>query len=476
MRRGLAIHGSSWLLRVAIVLVSVLAVEVNPYAKPLAHIVMGIAILLFGLLPLDAWLRSKKRRTIPVFELHMLFYALTFGVAAFIDLPRPLAVRFGVNEQSYGLGLRAALLGLLFLYIGYFGAKTASGTFLARMAPRFPVGMDRHAIVALYPLLFLASLTADYLQLGAVAQIVPAIRLFTLVWALCVALLGDVSARHVRLVLYIFLPAEVMAFSGLLNGYLIGLLTYGELITVCFVLCRHRMPVVLIVASILAFFVLQPIKNQFRHVVWFGTDSMTALERVDLMAESAAENTEQVAARGGVSESLQETYARLNHLGDTSGFIQSTQAADAYLSGATLVPILTKWIPRFLWPEKPIENIANELGRRYGFLDQHDYITSLNLPWLAEMFINFGWWGIVIINCIVGAFIRMFKNGIVDRVSTPVQFAFAYAIGSGFFFPESNMSIAFGQMIIAWISISVFLVALRLSRRIVAARGRTERV
>lgn len=454
----------SWTLRALVALVFALILEFNPYSKPQPHILMGIAIVILGLWPLDAWLRTAKPRTIPVFEFHMLFYALSFGFAAFIDLPTLLMTRFRVNEQSYTLALIAVLLALISLYVGYFAAIKVSGSMLTKISPRFPVGLDRAAISYLYPALLVASVIVKELNISALSQIVPTLRLFTFTWAMCAALSGRVPAHYARVTLFIILPVEIIIFSGLLNGYLIGLLTYGELVIICFTLCKKRIPVVFIILAILVFVAIQPIKSHFRNVVWYGSTNLSSLQRADLLIDSASTNAEETASHGDVLESLEKSYARINHLGDTSGFIQSTEATDDYLYGATLVPIFTKWVPRVIWPDKPVEDIANSIGRKYGFLDQHDFITSLNLPWIAEMFLNFGWPGIVLLSVLVGVIIRLFKNGIARRASTPVELAFAYSIASGFFMPESNMSIGFGNMIISWISMSLFLVCLRALR------------
>lgn len=457
---------ASWLLRSGVVTVSGLALTWNPYDKPAAHLWMGIAILVLSLWPLDRWLRVCGRRTIPIFELHLFFYAVCFGLAAFIDPPKQVAYSLGTNEQSYTLGLEAALLGIGGLYMGYFVSRLSRGTLLARLAPRFPARIDAFSILYIYPVALVGSLFVQHLHVSALAQILPAFRLFAFAWALCAVWSGAVRKVWLRVAMVAFVPIELFAFSGLLTGHLAGILIYGELIVVLYALCKGRILIWIAIAGVTIFAVLQPIKGQFRDIVWHQETGLSAAQRADLMTDMTLRATRTAAATGSVSDMLQTAYARLGQLTVSSAYIQATQRTGDYLDGGTYLPILTKWIPRALWPGKPAPKVGNDLGRAYGLLGQRDYTTALNLPWLPEMFMNFGWTGVVVVSTLVGWFIGLLKRGIMDRVRSPVEIAFAYSLAAGFLYPESNMSLGVGGMIIAWISISALLLGVSLTSRI----------
>lgn len=61
-----------------------------------------------------------------------------------------------------------------------------------------------------------------------------------------------------------------------------------------------------------------------------------------------------------------------------------------YYRGETLRPLLYVVVPRFLWPNKPREDIGNRIGHTYRVLSPADHVTSINLPWIVEFYINFG--------------------------------------------------------------------------------------
>lgn len=66
-----------------------------------------------------------------------------------------------------------------------------------------------------------------------------------------------------------------------------------------------------------------------------------------------------------------------------------------YFKGETLYPLLYAAIPRFIWPNKPREDIGNRIGHTYRILSPDDHVTSINLPWIVEFYINFGSTGVI---------------------------------------------------------------------------------
>jgi hypothetical protein len=54
-------------------------------------------------------------------------------------------------------------------------------------------------------------------------------------------------------------------------------------------------------------------------------------------------------------------------------------------------------LPRFIYPQKPIYNTANILGRRAGYLAPEDYTTQVSFGFIAESFAAFSWIGVILI-------------------------------------------------------------------------------
>ncbi|MCK9538419.1 MAG: hypothetical protein M0Q70_04705 [Dokdonella sp.] len=438
----------------------------NPYHKPPLHILLGTTILVASLWPLDRWLRSTDLSKIPVFELHLAFFAICFGLAAYIDPLRRVSRLLGVDEHSYTVGLLAVIVAIAFEFIGYGLASRFRGNLLARMAPRFPVRADSIAILCVYPAAVVVSVATKYYQITALDQVVPSVRLFAFTWALCAAWSGSITRPLRWYVLLTIAPIEILLFGNfLLSGALYGLLSYGELIMVCYAVCRRRVLWQIALVGVVALLVLQPVKGKFRDVIWKEGSSTSVQERLDLVADEAFAAAIDATRDGSLDDQLQNAYGRLNHLATTSAIILTTSREDRFEYGRTYLPILTKWIPRGIWPEKPTEDLGNRWGREYGFVASDDYATSYNLPWLPEMYMNFGWTGVCGLSLCIGFLIGLLKKGILDRVKSPVEVAFGITLASVFFFPESNLSLTFGGVIITWISVSIALFLIRVMRR-----------
>lgn len=66
-----------------------------------------------------------------------------------------------------------------------------------------------------------------------------------------------------------------------------------------------------------------------------------------------------------------------------------------FWNGSSYQSILSLFLPRLFFPKKPAVSVWNEFGRRYGYLDAHDRMTSVGFNLFAEGYMNFGWMGLI---------------------------------------------------------------------------------
>jgi len=86
---------------------------------------------------------------------------------------------------------------------------------------------------------------------------------------------------------------------------------------------------------------------------------------------------------------------RLNYAHIIGIIVENTPNIWNFQIGSTYVLFFTSLIPRVIWTGKPIiAGMGNEFGRSYGLIASNDYITSVGMSWIGELFINFGWFGI----------------------------------------------------------------------------------
>lgn len=111
-----------------------------------------------------------------------------------------------------------------------------------------------------------------------------------------------------------------------------------------------------------------------------------------------------------VQQSLIE---RISVVAQISNIVQLTEDKGFY-DGLASAPLITALVPRILWPEKPMIRMgawfALEIGvaiNDYGAVN-----NSINMTIPGEMYLDFGWFGVVL-GCIVfGGLISMFWNSV----------------------------------------------------------------
>lgn len=88
---------------------------------------------------------------------------------------------------------------------------------------------------------------------------------------------------------------------------------------------------------------------------------------------------------------------RLNNISIVSVLINGTPHIWDFKLGYSYLMFFVSLIPRIFWLSKPsISFWANEFGRDYGILGPLDHATSIDMTWIGEIFINFGWYGVTV--------------------------------------------------------------------------------
>jgi hypothetical protein len=78
-----------------------------------------------------------------------------------------------------------------------------------------------------------------------------------------------------------------------------------------------------------------------------------------------------------------------------------------YQWGASFLPALLLWIPRFIWTDKPFYQYDNLLGRAEGLINPNDFRTSIKYSYVGELFLDFGWAGVVLGMVLYGLLFRL---------------------------------------------------------------------
>lgn len=243
----------------------------------------------------------------------------------------------------------------------------------------------------------------------------------------------------------------------LLIGLASGLTSQGLIVMLMLIYVysavRRRIPWMLILAGGLVFVVVRPVESAYRLATLHGGSSgnLSQFERSRLLLElvgnsvlpmvegrdsGAYDKTMEVATRRLGVDVL--TFAAVLH--DTPGFVP-------YWNGASYYPLLFKFVPRFIYPDKPREVTGQTFGHRYGLLDRANFETSYNLPQLIEAYINFGPLGVVVLMFLFGVFYRAVQTVFVHPGMGFGALVACVYLSILLFQVESATSLMFGKVI-----------------------------
>ncbi len=231
-------------------------------------------------------------------------------------------------------------------------------------------------------------------------------------------------------------------------------------ISLCVIISKSRKIFIIVGIVLFSWFysIFSVVKFDFRATVWYGGKYYSIMDRIaligDLYTESAkGKSVEYVDKYPGKDQFLWRFSYQLSAL---SMVLNKTPKIVPFWNGESYIPLVTKFIPRIIWNDKPTENMGQLFGVRYGVITAYNTRTSINAPIIPEFYINFGytgiWLGCMFLGFFYALLARLFNSNKVSYSSK--------IIGMAIIFPlviwESNFSLIFGNLIL----VSFFLIVL----------------
>jgi hypothetical protein len=385
--------------------------------------VVGLSILVWALslFPLIIYLIyfGTNSKQVPFFEmfcfLHGVFYSLPMFV---ID---PYSIKLWVDPKGgYDSMMEHVLIGIGIMICGYYVASKAAFIGLKSSTTTSEldslIKLKKAASITIFFVFGITildetiemptDLTQPVTGLKNCGQLAEAI-LFYLV------LKKKLENKYLVLLISSFLLRLIFVLtSGLVAGLIVIFISIGLVFWVSKVKIAPVSVLLFILISV-GILSLKGIIGDFRKVVWGDDkDQLSRLQKVELLLDLAQEQSSVNQANKNILAGGIDAMLIRSNLSNTFAYTwQLTPKAVPYWDGGSYKSILTFFIPRFLWKDKPKSNNGQEFGHRYFILDVQDKSTSVNLPIMIEFFINFGEKGIFIGMLFLGlscAFIEMF--------------------------------------------------------------------
>lgn len=293
-------------------------------------------------------------------------------------------------------------------------------------------------------------------------------------------------------------PAGIFAFGGLYLAWRRGRLTLAEKVILCCValpLTIYATVRVLLLTELIlkiAFFCILLLRERqykllifcaglvvvvlaaYRFTTAYRSFSAVGTGRVELVAEAVVRDTENKAFMNPVTGKV-----RHDLLGGAASLVrrigqfwvfqhvhENTPMPVPVWEGETVKPLLTAWIPRVLYPDKPQETAGNRFGVRYSLLSEDAYRTSVNIPWPTELLANFGSVGLVVGMAMIGVVMALLLQLVAPAAINDTGFLTAATVFHPIIYPESNISVTVGTMPQLYLLLSLFvIIAVWIERR-----------
>jgi hypothetical protein len=431
---------------------------------------LGLGIIWISLVPWTVYLLGPRTSAVPFLPAIGTFYAVFFGLPIFtVALAWPdsnsivLYSRMPVGElradavMLAGMGIGGMIAAF---YVGHRALKRIPAFALPRVvatinhAPLYWVLLVAHQLERIFPswsgipsgLQFFEP--AGYVAFGG----------FYILWRR-----GEFSRLHAILIFGAFLPLEIYLRLRLL--YLTDILLM--LIFAGLLLWRERQFRIVgaVAVAVLLILSVYGASSAVRYTKSEGFERL-ALAAKAYLTQFVAGTYSLDTRSGEVGQG--QTYAFWGRFGSlvmrTSHIwvfhVVATSSPDSvpYWNGATYRPLLTSPIPRALYPAKPEERFGLEFGRRYGFLEAAQDGTSVNIPWLTELLANFGPPGVMLGMPLFGFLLAFLDRTFNAKKMSDPAFLIGLTLIFPLTYPESNLSVMTGSMIVLLASLTAFFV------------------
>jgi hypothetical protein len=371
------------------------------------------------------WLRGNRDK-IPLFALLAALFWLAYSVPLFWakHLVTGVFGRRVLSEDAITESLYLAITGVVCLWAGMRVAAYFHWLPNVRMdVSNSPNRLNYLRVIFVFGTLVKAFVPITALGSGA-RQIVSTVENIIPVVGFAIFFRHYLRGRILqfdKLLIYVY--ATVSLVAGISSGWLGSVVGIGLVCTVLYIYERRKFPVMaaLIVLPVILFF--QPAKSVFRDRYWKGETSDSPTERATFWLENSWSlwNKALINQDGEQFKELcNATFSRLSLLQQTANVMESTPSRVPYQYGSLYSYIGVTFVPRFLWPDKPSVNDANHWYQvSYGLTDPHQLSTvSIAVGTVTESYINFGWFGPVLIIFPLGIFLGSFERIFLDADSS----------------------------------------------------------
>jgi hypothetical protein len=281
---------------------------------------------------------------------------------------------------------------------------------------------------------------------------------------------GDAN-RLDKFLIAAFLITRFLA--GMASGWLT---VFTSILIICaalYIAEKKRIPRLALVVVVAFTLFFQVGKEDFRKTYWSADQKPASrVERLQFWTDTslkkwndAIDDPTGETLKGALSPSVN----RLSLLTQTANVIDQTPEVVPYQYGELYSYMFITLIPRFVWPDKPSVNDANQFYQvAYGLTREENLEgVSIGVGVLTEGYISFGWPGALGIMLLLGVFFDFFQSTFLSRASGQLLISLGVVLLPQFLTIESQLAQYLGgiaQQVL--FTLLVMLPAMSLRRRL----------
>jgi hypothetical protein len=435
----------------------------NPEADPLQRL-LATAVTALAFLPAVQYVRTNDR-TLPFIPFLSALYGLTYGLALFAN-PHGAVTEAGTSPSDLTVALVLSAVGLAAFLGGTMATKLHP---VQGIIPRFHLAVSAERSLVALGIISLMSLALYWLVglgwIGVAPRWRALLDVTFLVRRVFMVLLAQWHfarrlSRPGTALFWILLLGD--ASRGLASGMLSETAIPVLMVISVYWMVRRRFPWRTLAVGLLVLVALQLVKPAWRATVWEqGEGGAHVAMRLSLWQTLLTDLWK--ADDGPFGERMGEALSRFDNLRILTRVVQMTPSEVPFQGGATYSYLSVAWIPRFLWPEKPFAQEANDwFGTTYGFMTVSQVgQTMTGMPHLVEAYVNFGWLGVALVMPLVGFAYGLLDSSLNYSPENEGGIALLAAIGMSPIAIETATAPSFGALLQNALVLALLLVPFR---------------
>jgi hypothetical protein len=194
---------------------------------------------------------------------------------------------------------------------------------------------------------------------------------------------------------FLFMVIIAMISVQVLFGFVIDIkgmaLTGGVLVIVTIMLVEGRIAKSWLIAGAIFVYLAFPVFQAYRAVITGNVARTDVLSNLDQTLDRVLAAKESV---NSGSERAQTFFERLSLKGSVQMVVEGTARGVPFQHGYTLEPLLSTFLPRILWSDKPDIPTGRLVNKEFNVTDQEE--TYISPSHLGDLYWNFGWPGVLL--------------------------------------------------------------------------------